>query len=224
MATEPILIARIASLAFDRLEAAAGAEAASALAALADCTERIDEAAPALERALFAAAGPAETASGATAAEESSLERGAATALTTASRPRVALLRARRAVHQRRAAAVRGALPAIASFEPELDLRLRAFAALLQEADDVAERHARAHASAVARGAARLLALAREPRMQEGLRLASRSLLEKVLRLERIPLEQWKHSERHTALKLAGYLARAATKTSPQGVFCATSV
>ncbi len=69
-----------------------------------------------------------------------------------------------------------------------------------------------------------LLALARSPVLREGIRLVSRSLLERLRALEGADPGRWRHDERHAGAKLTAYAGRFATKTSPNSVFCATAL
>jgi hypothetical protein len=68
------------------------------------------------------------------------------------------------------------------------------------------------------------LALAVQPTFREGIRLVSRSLLDRLRSLEGSDPARWRHDERHAGAKLAAYAARFATKTSPNSVFCATAL
>jgi len=63
-----------------------------------------------------------------------------------------------------------------------------------------------------------------DPLVAEGLWLASRSLLAGLERLSGTEPATWGHKERHLAGKAAAYLARFCTKTSPNGLFCATAL
>jgi hypothetical protein len=213
---EPILIARIASLPFERIDSSAGATAELEL--LNSLWERIDAAGVALEHALFAAAGPAEDSP--TILELSSAPTGGRTALQAAP-PRGCSTSAVPPPSPPGAAA---AARDLEEPEPALARSLADFVALLDRLDQAMVSHRAAHSAAVALGAQRLLTALEEPIFEEGLRLVSRSLFEKARRLDQVPFAEWKHRERHTALKLAAYLARATSKTSPNGVFCSTSL
>ena len=72
--------------------------------------------------------------------------------------------------------------------------------------------------------AERLLAdLTRAPLFEEALRLVSASLLGKVRRAAGLEPAEWKHRDRQALSKALAYLGRFATKTSPNGLFCATA-
>ena len=60
--------------------------------------------------------------------------------------------------------------------------------------------------------------------VEHGIYLASRSLVPRVRRLARVAPGSFSHDERHTAAKLAAYLARFAAKTSPNGMFCSVAL
>src|SRR5262249_50868361 len=62
-----------------------------------------------------------------------------------------------------------------------------------------------------------------EPSFEEALRLVSRSLRDKVRRASRIEPREWKHRDRQAMWKAFAYLGRFTTKTSPNGLFCATA-
>lgn len=217
---EPILIARIASLPFERIDSSARATAEIEL--VNSLWERVDAAAAALEDALFAAAGPAEDSANTLHAPSLSSDDGRTTLAAVPAR--TLLLQTRRAVHHRRGAMLAAAARDLEEQEPALARSLADFVALLDRLDQAMTSHRAAHSAAVALGAQRLLTALDEPILEEGLRLVSRSLFEKARRLDRVPFAEWKHRERHTALKLAAYLARATSKTSPNGVFCATAL
>ena len=54
--------------------------------------------------------------------------------------------------------------------------------------------------------------------------LVGRSIAEKIARLARRPPSAWGHGERRVAAKALAYLARFATKTSPNSLYCATAL
>ncbi|HTG34783.1 MAG TPA: lantibiotic dehydratase [Thermoanaerobaculia bacterium] len=141
-----------------------------------------------------------------------------------AARGRLAVIALRRALHNRRrvaAAQLEAARPAL---PPEL------FAAVAEhlagragQADLLAE-YERAYQRDLLRSRRALLTLAGDPTFQEGMRLVSRSLLERLRALAKTDPGRWRHDERHAAAKLAAYAGRFATKTSPNAVFCATAL
>src|SRR5262245_46859195 len=63
-----------------------------------------------------------------------------------------------------------------------------------------------------------------DPLVEEGVWLASRSLLAGIRRLRNRDVAGWGHRERHVAGKALAYLTRFCTKTSPNGLFCATGI
>jgi hypothetical protein len=137
---------------------------------------------------------------------------------------RHAVLQLRRDVHNRRNLEP----AAIAVAEPALSIELRARLSTWNEA----RARACATEALVREGYARdrnrawtaLLARIRDPLVQEGLRLVGRSLLDKADVLVGRDPSSWSHRERYAALKTLAYLARFCTKTSPNGVFCATAL
>ena len=222
MAPDRVLIVRVASLPFDRLDALSNAEDVAALEALGARAEHIDQAGEALESDLYAAAGPAPAAATSRDGEPSGSPE-AATAVAAVSE-RLVLLEARRAVHHRRIPPLAAVARELQGTVPGLAASLSDFANELEHLEQVTVAYRARHAAAVLRDAERLAALGNESIFQEGVRLVSRSLFAKAEQLAQRPAAEWKHRERHTALKLAAYLARAASKTSPNGVFCATAL
>ncbi|HKQ60201.1 MAG TPA: lantibiotic dehydratase, partial [Candidatus Polarisedimenticolaceae bacterium] len=63
-----------------------------------------------------------------------------------------------------------------------------------------------------------------DPLVEEGLWLAGRELLAGIRRLREREPAAWGHKERHLGLKALAYVARFSTKTSPNGLFCATAL
>ena len=139
-------------------------------------------------------------------------------------RARFAVLRIRRSVHNSktpRASDVEEArviLPASTVSRVEQFIELRERRAKGQQSYDNSYRNS------VARGRHALVHAAADSLVQHGIYLASRSLLPKTRRLARVDSESFSHEERHTAAKLAAYLSRFASKTSPNGVFCAVAL
>jgi hypothetical protein len=139
-------------------------------------------------------------------------------------RGRLAVIALRRALHNRRRvspaqlAAARPALP------PELLAAIEEHLAGRGRHADLLAGYERAYQRDLLRSRRALLALAGNPTFQEGMRLVSRSLLERLRALAKMDPGRWRHDERHAAAKLAAYAGRFATKTSPNAVFCATAL
>ncbi len=130
----------------------------------------------------------------------------------------------RRALHNRRrvsAAQLAAARPAL---PPELFAAVAEHLAGRDQHADLLADYERAWQRDLLRSRRALLALAGDPTFQEGMRLVSRSLLERLRALARMDPARWRHDERHAAAKLAAYAGRFATKTSPNAVFCATAL
>ena len=125
---------------------------------------------------------------------------------------RLAILALKRAVHNRRSVEPSGD-PAVEEYRRLLATRIAANAHW--EATFLA---------ALATGRRAIVETARDPRLAFGIALASRALIDKLQRLDRRDPASWGHGERHVAAKALAYAARAATKTSPQSVFCATAL
>jgi hypothetical protein len=200
-----LLLLRVATRPFASLAPFHAPRAAAAARELAGLTARLSAETEALERALYEAAGPR-------AAEDD----------PEAARARVALLAVRRDVHQRRvprprdldAASLPGPLCAA------LDRVLAAQAAVARA--EAAWREALG--AEILAGRRALAEAVSDPLVAEGIGLAARSLAVKVAALRGKDPAAWGHGDRHVAAKALSYVARFATKTSPNGVFCATAL
>jgi len=141
-----------------------------------------------------------------------------------AARERLAVIALRRALHNRRrvsAAQLAAARPALPS---ELFAAIAEHLAGRSQHADLLAGYERAYDRDLLRSRRALLTLAGDPAFQEGMRLVSRSLLERLRALAKMDPGRWRHDERHAAAKLAAYAGRFATKTSPNAVFCATAL
>jgi hypothetical protein len=126
----------------------------------------------------------------------------------------------RRALHNRRKIAPE----ALAHLPADLAGEVAAHLERRTELEALREEYARAYGSDLVRARRALVALAVQPTFREGIRLVSRSLLDRLRRLDGTDPARWRHDERHAGAKLAAYAARFATKTSPNSVFCATAL
>lgn len=202
-ARSPLLLVRVAVRPFESLGAFAAPRSGAALEALERLERVIAAKAERLGAALHAAAGPG------------GVDR-------EGSRRRLALLRVRRAVHQGRPPG--RDLAALEGCAADLLAGLGEFDALIARRAALESRFRAVHAREVERAARAIARAVGEPVVAEGLRLAGRSLYEHAASLKDTPPGSWGHRQRHTALKVLAYLVRFATKTSPNGLFCATSV
>src|SRR5262245_27611179 len=202
-----LALLRIAGLPFDAFRFHAP-ESASILERLLDHEREMGRRSMALQEALFAAAGESM---GRDAVEQGPVERAS----------RYAILRLRRDLHNDRRPAAQELAAVRTVLGPEIlgllgphiaDLDLRTE---LLNAYHVTFRTERS-CSWMA-----LVASSAHPLVEEGLYLASPRILPIIARLRtKDPGAPWSHEERHAASKLAAYLARFCTKTSPNGVFC----
>ena len=184
----PLVLARVATLpaaALEDLRAPAACRLAAEVVAL---DEALEAERPALEEALHDAAGPPVSGDRARAAA------------------RFRLLRLRRAIHA-------GTVPEAAAVPPPLRAGVDAHRALLRRRERALEELRRAVDDEVLRARESLAAVCAHPIVDEGVRLASRSLHAKLRR-----------GEPRVVLKALSYADRAATKTSPNGLFCATAL
>lgn len=138
-------------------------------------------------------------------------------------RRRLALIAIRRDIHNRRPIAEGKLREAAGWLEPGLAARVERYALRARRAEAIFRDYLDAFRDDLQRARAALMRLAREPLFEEGVRLASRSLLERLRGLSRSDPARWGHAETHVAAKAAAYAARFTTKTTPNGVFCATA-
>lgn len=193
-------VARVAALPFDSL---GGLDAAATLGELAPWLVAEDELAAegaALSEAIHRLAGPPEGADAARA------------------RRRHALLRLRRAVFHgdARGALLETSLPG--SLAGRVATHFERLAAHRARGDALAG----SFAADVERAEGLLLAAMTAPLPAEGLRLVGRALRDKVERAAADPARRG-HERRQVIARALAYLARFTTKTSPNGVFCATA-
>jgi len=136
---------------------------------------------------------------------------------------RFALLRVRRAVHAHESPRAVDLLAAASGCDEPLATALREYEAASDQLATARAAFASAHERALTRARRALVTLTRDPLAAHGWTLASRSLVPKVEALASRDPASWRHEERHTAAKAVAYVARSATKTSPNGVFCAVA-
>ncbi|HEX4965026.1 MAG TPA: lantibiotic dehydratase [Thermoanaerobaculia bacterium] len=202
-----LVLLRIAALPFETLAPLAAAEALDRLGPLQELEKRLAAEVTRLTDALHGVAGepPGE-------------------GDPEAARRRLAVIALRRALHNRRRVspaqldALRGALP------PDLFEGIAEHLARRAGLAPLEAGFARAYRADLLRARRALLALAARPVFQEGMRLVSRALLDRLQAMAGKDPARWRHDERHAAAKLTAYAARFATKTSPNSVFCATAL
>lgn len=204
---KPLVLLRIATLPFDQLAPLGAARALPLLDELFELEESLTAGSESLGKELY----------------EAAADRSAA-ADPESARARLALVSLRRDIHNGRPLR-----------EPDLDQARRRVSAQLVERLELyaagRSRHAqlmrgcrRACESDVLDSRSALLASLSEPLVEEGVRLASRSLAPRLRALVARHPSRWRHDERHVAAKAVAYLSRFCTKTSPNGLFCATAV
>ncbi len=202
-----LLLLRHATRPFESLSAleAARAEAAGRRLLVEDA--RLATVGDGLESVLHAAAGP------------KTAQRDEA-----AARARLAILAVKRAVHNRRTLGddeVGAARPGLTA--PVLGA-LEDYSHALASRAAAASSWEEAFLAELQRGRRALVETTRDPLVSFGIALAGRPLLEKLRSLEAADPAAWAHGERHVAAKALAYIARFATKTSPNAVFCATAL
>jgi len=97
-------------------------------------------------------------------------------------------------------------------------------AAVLRRRGSLLEAYRRSYKAGLAASRAALMKRVSDPLVEEGIRLAGRALHARVRSLVRQDPSSWGHDERHVAAKAVAYLSRFCTKTSPNGLFCATAL
>ncbi len=207
MSGHPLLLVRVATRPFETLQALRGRRSVARVNDLLRIEGALAERAAALEEALYRLAG----------------DRGSPSDAERA-RGRLSLVRLRRSVHNGRAPSeselreARGSLPA------DLAVELEEHAAALLRRADVERSCREACIEDLLRARSEVVRSVADPRVEEGIWLASRSLRGGIRRLAGRDPATWGHKERHLAGKALAYLARFCTKTSPNGLFCATAL
>lgn len=204
MTDRPYLLLRVAAFPFGTLESLVPGEAAERASRWADLETRLEDEADDLAKALYRAAGPKEP--------EAGLE---------AARVRLAVVALRRDVHNRRPVSSETRATALPKLGEELAERVDSWAVLRDEVDRLEAATEDVLLRELAASRRRLLDQVRQPFFAAALRLASRALHAQLDTLGRPAT--WRHDERLAAASLTAYLDRAATKTSPHGLFCATA-
>jgi hypothetical protein len=184
-----------------------GSRAGAAARDLLDGGARIAREAEDLERALYAAAGP----------KDDGLDEQAA-------RTRLSILALRRAVHNRRLWSDEDLAAASHGLAGSVVEALTAHRGGLVAQAAAAHRWEEAFLADLDAGRRAIVATVRDPLVSFGIALAGRSMFVKIRALGAGHPEAWGHGERHVAAKALAYIARWATKTSPNSVFCATAL
>jgi lantibiotic biosynthesis dehydratase-like protein len=137
---------------------------------------------------------------------------------------RFAVLRLRRAVHNGRRLRGSDMEKGRGLLGTHVRERLSRYEMWLERRERAREACEASFGEALRRDRRELLRIACEPLVEHGIYLASRSLLPKLRQLARSDAGRFSHDERHTAAKLAAYVARMAAKTSPNGMFCSVAL
>ncbi len=203
--TFPQPLLRVAALAQERLTPLAAPRTVELLDRMVELEETLEASAAELGGALFEAAGPPDPEAG-----------------VEAARARLAVVALRRAVFNRRPLSASDLTPAGSRLGPELGSQLEDWIARQQEIRTTRRRFITTFQAELSESREALLAAAFEPEFQAAIRLVSRSLLASLRSLG--DPSRWRHDERLVATRLVAYLGRAATKTSPNGLFCATAL
>jgi hypothetical protein len=200
-----LALLRVAALPFETLAALRTEDLAGGVEAVLGADVAIEHDALEISDLLFEAAGrPQEDA--------------------THARGRFAVLKIRRAIHNGKAPH-EGELEGARAILPASTVeRVEHFTKLLERRADVLQIYAAVFRESLDRGREALVRMSMEALVEHGIYLASRSLVPRVRRLARVDPGSFSHDERHTAAKLAAYLARFAAKTSPNGVFCSVAL
>jgi len=199
-----LALLRAASLPFAALRGLGSDALTAATRDLLLAASSVEERAASLAGPLFDAAGPP-------------------TGEAAAARARFALLRLRRAVHAHQPLRPGDLDDASPLLSESLVRRLFGYRSALARLAGAHGPYLARYADAVTESRRSLCAIAGDPLVEHGMALASRSLVPKVRRLALSEPARWRHEERHTAAKAAAYVVRFASKTSPNGVFCAVA-
>jgi lantibiotic biosynthesis dehydratase-like protein len=136
---------------------------------------------------------------------------------------RFAILRLRRCVHNGRRLRENDFAEGGELLGTDLLAQLRRYEEVLEEVEQGRKALNASFGERLRRSRSELLRAATDPLLQHAIYLASRSLLPKLRDLARGDSSRFSHGERHTAAKVAAYVGRIATKTSPNGVFCSVA-
>ena len=141
-----------------------------------------------------------------------------------AARTRLAILAVKRDVHNRRIWRGEDLDAATTGLSPEVVEALARFGRTLaaREAADAAWEEA--FLAELDLGRRAIVEEIRDPWVSFGIALAGRPMITKIRSLGANGPAAWGHGERHVAAKALAYIARFATKTSPNSVFCATAL
>ena len=200
----PLLLVRVATLPFETLDPSRRIRACAAGEELLQSLETRSREAERISSLLYAAAG-----------EKAPPEHAAA---------RGAVLKTRRAIHQNRALGCGVMEEAGPLLTAELQSQVHRHLDRGAETEKAQRDFSAAYSEEMFRERKALAVALGMPLFRLGLRLVGRSLLERASALSRLDPSEWDQRGRHTASKLLAYLGRFTTKTSPNGVFCATAI
>jgi hypothetical protein len=202
-----LLLLRYAARPFASLAPLGGAPVEAAGRSLLQEEDRVANETARLDAALHAAAGPKVEGSDAAAA-----------------RTRLAILAVKRAVHNRRPFREDDLAAASRGLDPDIAASLVEFVRALEKHAAAVAAWECAFAASLDEGRRGIVEATRDPLVAFGIALAGRSLIQKIRALDASSPAAWGHGDRHVAAKALAYIARFATKTSPNSVFCATAI
>ena len=202
-----LLLLRHATRPFASLAPFCGARAGAAARELLDHEARGAREAARLEEALHEAAGP-------------KIEGGS----EQAARTRLLILAVKRAVHNGRSWREDDLDAASAGLPPAILELLAAHQGTKRAQDAASAAWEEAFLAELEAGRRAIVGCVSDPLVSFGIELAGRSMIAKIRSLAAHDPAAWGHGERHVAAKALAYIARFATKTSPNSVFCATAL
>ena len=202
-----LLLLRHATRPFASLAPFAGVHSDAAGRSLLDAEARSAREIADLEVRLHAAAGPKLDVPGA-----------------VPSRMRWAILAVKRAVHNRRMWRDEQLEAASPGLPPALRDALLAHAGAQASFHAAESAWAAAFAADLDAGRRAIAETNDDPLVSCAMTLLGRSMSDKVRALRSVDAAAWGHGERHVAAKALAYVARFATKTSPNSVFCASAL
>jgi len=139
-------------------------------------------------------------------------------------RTRIAILALKRDVHNRRLLRDDELAAAKAGLAADLVEALGAYQGALSARSALVADWETAFADGLRSGRRTIVTQAQDPLVALGITLAGRSMMAKIRELDAEDPAAWGHGRRHVAAKALAYIARFATKTSPNSVFCATAI
>lgn len=204
---DPLVLLRIASLPVNALEPLRTPEAARLASGFWERESELNDQGDSLADLIYREAGEKK--------ENQNLEQ---------TRERHSLVALRRAAHNRRPLPSSSLHHLEGNLPPHLEEAIRGYRQGIASRSTSRTDFEREYTRALSRSREAVAEIARSPVLEEALRFASRSFHHRIREMGSRDPESWKKKLKYSAIKLAGYVGRAATKTSPNSLFCTTNL